>query len=87
MLEGGMVDDPGWIVRSSCSRLSVSNEEVVVKSENQKQRHEGTCVFMWLHVAISWRNLGISKQLNIQSRISKQLCLGDGLYFLRPQMS
>jgi len=53
MLEGGMVDDPGWIVRSSCSRLSVSNEEVVVNSENQKQRHEGTCVFMWLHVAIS----------------------------------
>ena len=48
-----MVDDPGWIVRSSCSRLSVSNEEVVVKSENQKQRHEGTCVVMWLHVAIS----------------------------------
>jgi hypothetical protein len=53
MLEVGMVDDHEWIVRSSYRRLIVSNEELVVKSGNQTQRHKGTCVFIWLHLAIS----------------------------------
>jgi len=109
MLEGGMVDDPEWIVRFSCRRLraclvyghrsprhgvarhrsvaavssasentvpwrkyfacgnewlptkhplSVSNEELVVKSGNQRQRHKGTCFFMWLTCSHKLTKLG-----------------------------
>lgn len=53
MVEVGMADDPEWIIVSPLRRLSVSNEELVVKSGNQKQRRENTCVFIWLHLAIS----------------------------------
>jgi hypothetical protein len=48
-----MADDFEWIIGSPLRILSVSNEELLVKSGNQKQRHKNMCVFIWMLSAIS----------------------------------
>jgi hypothetical protein len=65
-----MADDFEWIIGSPLRILSVSNEELLVKSGNQKQRHKNTCVFIWMLSAISWSKLVTKYTVNHTTRES-----------------